>query len=623
MRTRDSLIASYNLIPEEVDKAIQAMKHNWAFTEEAAIDVIAAANDRYGAAMPLFIKVRDKQNNLISMVPTTLHLKFKKHQRHISFVVKPRQVYFTTFMGADYYLDCIMGKGVKALFINLDNRVTEEVFDRVKTADEQFTLKPLLPKKKRSTTRKLTWANGASYDAITAKNEDGEDSAKQLGRSCTVQRVHVSECGSMKWYRAFQAGLMDSKPIDGYVVFEGTGNGAQGGWYEDCMEIQEHGKQAAPNVWVLGDKSLHFFGWWEHPEYRLSKDPLPEFKDQMTTDQAQKLEQSEQEHINEMRKDTELPEDQIQLCINWRRWRLFNEKGFLRDPDGALLNMDREYPAKIRHAFATTGSAFLSLMVTDQRREEWKSYNKANQLPLYGRLVPTDGSNYTIVPGNELMFWAFPHDNIKEPWSDRYLVSADVGGGNSDSDPDCIRVKDRHLNMYVATAHGRWGPIKTAELLMALGYYYHTAKIVWEVNNHGVATSVKIWESQYPNIFMHDEKAESYHGMGFLTGERSRANALKVYKVAYENATKPLLDPFVENYKEVAAFGPPPGKPNGKLQGQGGVHDDIVMSTAIAEAVDAMMPEPTRTEMHFEHAPGTIGSMIHGHSNRGGLKSVF
>lgn len=590
---RQELSLTYGVTPEWVDEKVKALVTQYKCDEDTAIELIACARDKYGHAMPRFLRVRDKQNNLVPMYPTPIHLKFVKHRKRIAYCVKPRQIWFTTFCEGDYYLDCISGTGKKVLFINLDNRVTEEIFDRVKTANREFTLPAMLPKETRNTTRKLSWENGSAYDAITAKNDDGPDTAKQLGRSCTVQRIHVTEAAYMRYYREFVNGLLDSKPTDALVVFESTGNGAQGGFYEDCTEIFDKGVLVAPNTWVLGDKSLHFFGWWEHPEYRMEEDPLEQFRSQMDFLHIQKLEQSEQEHLKEMRKDAGLHYEDVQRAINWRRWRLFNEKGFLRDPDGALLNMDREYPAKMRHAFSSTGSAFLSLSKTDARSQEWKANNIESGKPFRGNLMKGPDGKYQAIPGTDVMFWEMPSD---EPWKNRYCIGSDVGGGSDSSDPDCIYVKDRLTGRYVAVSHGRHGPIKNAEIMMALGYYYQTAKLCPELNNHGIGVAIKLYDDRYPNLYRHNKDASEWRGIGYLEGATTRKAALQLLKLAYESNTEPWVMPYEGFYKEAAAFAPPAGKPDGKIEGQGGTADDCVMAAAVTEACSDSMPTPEKIE---------------------------
>lgn len=615
----------YGLPESKVETAIQTAMNRFGFSEEEAFKVIGCANDRYNEAMPHLLRVRNKEaNKLVPMVPSKIHLKFKKYQKRVAYTIKPRQVWFTTFMIADNFLDVIEGTGVKALFVNLDARVTEEVFDRSHTFLNEFTLKPLLPPTMRETTKKLSFKNGGSFDAITVNNDGGEDAAKNAGRSCTQQRVHGTEAAFWRHYEAFMSGMLDSVPRDGKIVLESTGNGAQGGFYNDIMEVVENGELVAPGTWVLGDKSVHFFQWWEHPEYTREDDVLPLYVAEMLPRHVKALEESEAEHRAQMDLDQDLDEEFKSKAINWRRGMLFS-KGFLRDPDNALRIMDREYPGTLRHAFQSTGSAYLSLSLTDLRREEWKRHNKDLGLPLSGMIKKTGDGKYSLWPGVEdVHFWAAPYDSDLESWENRYCIGADVGGGNIDSDSDVIWVKDRLYNKYVAVSHGKWGPTKTADLLMALGYYYHTARISWETNNHGIAVSIKVYDAKYPNVYRWDDKAESYKGMGFPTNEQSRKHALALLKDVYENRQFPVQIPYTEFYKEASAFGPPPNKPNGKLEGQNGTADDLVMAMAVTEVCSLSMPEVARVESYVTHEAGTFGALresIGGYS--GGLRGIM
>lgn len=614
----------YGLSESKVKTAIDTAMSKWGFSEEDAYKVIGCANDRYGQAMPQLLRVRNKDGQLVPMCPTRIHLKFKKYQRRIAYAVKPRQVFFTTFKEGDNFFDCIEIPGINTLFVNLDSRVTEEVFDRVHTFNREFALKPLLPSTRRETTRKLSWVNGSSFNAITVNNDGGEDAARSAGRSCTVQRVHGTEVAFWKHYQAFMSGMLDSVPKDGKIVLESTGNGAQGGFFEDVMEVVERGQLVAPGTWVLGDKSVHFFQWWEHPEYTRQDDPLPQYVAEMSSRHIKVLEESEAEHRAQMDLDRELTDEFKAKAINWRRGMLFS-KGFLRDPDNALRIMDREYPGTLRHSFQSTGSAYLSLSLTDLRREEWKRHNKELGFPLSGMVKKTGDGKYTLWPGaEEVHFWAAPYDQEVEVWEERYCIGADVGGGNIDSDPDVIWVKDRVLNKYVAVSHGKWGPTKTADIMMALGYYYHRAKICWETNNHGVAVSIRVWDSKYPNVYRWDDKADTYKGMGFPTTETSRKHALALLKQVYEDRDRPIQIPYSEFYKEAAAFGPPAGKPDGKLEGQNGTNDDLIMGAAITEACSASMGEPNHVESWSAPDAGTFGAireMVGGYS--GGIRGIM
>lgn len=588
------------------------------------------ANDRYGSAMPRLLKIADKDNNPVPFVPTMAHRKLTRNRKRINYWVKPRQVWATSFSLADTFLDCTEGNGVKALFINLNSRVTKDVFSRVHKFIEHFPVPAILPRLKKLTGDKLEWANGATFDAITVNNEGGEGYASSIGRSCTVQRVHVTEAAYMRHYREFMTGLEESLPKlpSCSANIESTGNGAQGGFWEDCIEIYENGEQVEPNVWVLGNKSLNFIAWWEHNEYTSTVDVLPDFV-QFFEPRHQKLwDENEREHREIMERDKSLSPEFIEHAIYWRRAALLN-KGFLKNPEQAIAVMDQEYPGTLLHAFQSTGSAFFSLSQTSDRFDAAKKYNKESRLPLACRIVNIGGHPHLIPGGDDILMWDAPYDPSLGRYKHRYCIGSDVGGGGPDSDPDAIWVKDRLLNRYVAVCHARLGPARHAQMLLDLAKIYHDADISFECNNHGTGVQIKMWEFGYEHVYKYDPEAEGYRGYGFHTNESTRNNGLHYFRKVYEDQTKPLLIHYEQLYSEMRTFRSPPGRtPTGepkKPVAAPGKNDDLIMGMMVCEALDAILPPCERFYPQVTYDQTQLGYLknmaINGHS--GGLSNVL
>jgi hypothetical protein len=579
--------------------AFLAQAKKMGLSEDEAHLFFRLATDRYGEGMPGLLRIRDKDQNLVPFRPTRAHKKLARNMRRRNYWVKPRQVWATSFRLADAYLNATEGKGSKCLFINLDAKVTEDVFTRVKTFQDEFTLKSILPKPTKDATLRMTWDNGGSFDAKTVNNEGGVQYAGQIGRSCTVQDVHVTECAYMLHFEEFMNGLEESLPKNGRAVFESTGNGAQGGFWAHCWEIYTKGQQVEPNVWVLGDKCLCFIAWWEHDEYTADVDPLPEFADQFTAMHRKLWDESEAEHLEELRKDASLTEEFIQKAIYWRRGKLLN-KGFLKDPEAAIAITDQEYPANIYHAFQSTGSAFFSLSLTNERFEQAKQFNKAKSLPLECRMVNIKGEPFLIPGAGEWLMWDAPWPKTLGEYRHLYCVGADIGGGNADSDPDCIWVKNRMENRYVAVAHGRFGPAKAAEMIRDVAKFYNDADISFENNNHGVGVQMKLHEWSVPNVFRYDPELTGYHGYGFQTNERTRTNGLHRMKSVYEDRVNILGCYFEAFYDELRTFRSPPGRTQSgeprKPVAQSGKHDDTITGMMVCEALDAVLPPPEKIE---------------------------
>lgn len=598
------------------------------YTRDQVDEFAAIAQDRYGKMMPAFLKVYDKDRNLVDFRPTKIHQKIARNYGRITYEVKPRQVFVTTFGLADNFIDCSIENGVKVLFLNLNSRVTSDVFARVKDFIAFHPAKALMPKIKAETGTHIEWANGATFDAITVNNDGGSGYASGIGRSCTVQRVHVTEAAYMNHYREFMDGLSESLPINGRAIIESTGNGAQGGFWEDCDEIYSKGIEVEPNVWRLGDKVLVFAAWWEHSEYNSDKDPLPEYASQFTDAHWRMWRENEADHRREMDKDPSLTEDDKRKAINWRRAKLLS-KGFLRNPEDAIAITDQEYPANLRHAFQSTGSSFFPLALTNDRFEEARKLNSSKRLPLVCDIINIKGQP-AIIPGNgECLMWDAPYDPNLESWDNRYCVGGDVGGGNKDSDPDSIWVKDRVFNRYVFVCHARLGPEAHARKIIEIAKCYHNAHLSFECNNHGAGVQIKVWEFGYPNVYKFDDSADKYQGYGFHTNESTRNVGLHHLKSVYEDRQKPLLVHYEEFYNELRNFRSPPGRtPTGqprKPVAAAGCHDDLIMSMMVCEALDSVLPAPQKMSAPIHYGADQVGFFKQLAMNQvsGGLSNVL
>jgi hypothetical protein len=588
------------------------------------------AQDRYGEAMPSLLRIFDKERKLVAFKPTKAHIKLARNKRRFNFWVKPRQVFATSFKLADTFLDCTTGNGKKALFINLDSRVTNDVFGRCKDFIAHHQFPSIMPAVKSESAARIEWVNGATFDAQTVNNEGGPGYASRIGRSCTVQEIHVTEAAYMNHYREFMNGLEESLPRPfGSATIESTGNGAQGGFWEDCTEIFTKGKEVEPNVWVLGEKCLVFIAWWEHDEYTSPDDPLDNFSDQFDENHWRLWRESERDHRGEMDKDPRLSDEFKEHAMNWRRIKLLS-KGFLRSPEQAVAIMDQEYPATLRHAFQASGSAYFSLSHTDDMAEAARKYNADKRLPLACDIVTIKGEP-AIIPSRDggCLMWDAPYDPMVEKWENRYVIGSDVGGGNTDSDPDVIWVKDRLYNRYVFICHDRLGPQEHARKIIDIAKCYHNAHLAFECNNHGAGVQIKVWEFGYPFVFKHDESASRYQGLGFHTNDQTRNTGLNHLKQMYEDRQRPLLIHYEDFFNECRTFRSHPGRtPTGqpkKPVAAPGKHDDLIMAMMICEAYDAILPPCQRVQTDVTYSEDQVGffKSLAMSPRQGGLTNVL
>lgn len=152
-------------------------------------------------------------------------------------------------------------------------------------------------------------------------------------RSGFIHRLHVSEYG--KICQAFPEkaaeivnGSLPSVPNDGIVVIESTAEGREGDFYtkvQQALAIQERGQALTPKHY-----RLHFYAWWQNPDYRLEKGEV-----EVTPRDAEYF------HAVEAECGISLNEAQ-------RRWYIATREG---DFSGEEESMWRQYPSTISEPF--------------------------------------------------------------------------------------------------------------------------------------------------------------------------------------------------------------------------------------------------------------------------------
>jgi len=106
-------------------------------------------------------------------------------------------------------------------------------------------------------TRKYANAKLTSYPDYDSEVIIVTAGGKQGGRGGTYSRVHGSEVAFWPDAASIMAGLMQGGNPE--IDLESTPNGAQGYFYEKCMEALDGDS----------DWTFHFFPWYEFPDYRL------------------------------------------------------------------------------------------------------------------------------------------------------------------------------------------------------------------------------------------------------------------------------------------------------------------------------------------------------------------
>lgn len=151
-----------------------------------------------------------------------------------------------------------------------------------------------------------------------------------VGVGFSFSHAHCSEVSRWKDPESIVAGLLQGVPRHGYVVMESTANGAQGWFYERCMEALD-GK---------GDWKLHFYPWFFDPhdkDYQIPLEP----------DETLVYEPDEQALVE---KHNLIPEQ-----IKFRRAKQAE----------LLWLFPQEYPEDPYSCFLTSGEAFFGVLDED------------------------------------------------------------------------------------------------------------------------------------------------------------------------------------------------------------------------------------------------------------------
>jgi hypothetical protein len=475
-------------------------------------------------------------------------------------LLKARQFGFSTLIGALFFLDALNTPNTVTVVIADDAENTRKLFRMVRTFYEHLPpdLKP-----------EARYANRNEYDwpEINSRYYVGTAGDKSFGRGDTINNLHCTEVAFWPNADTVMTGLLQAVPEDGNVFLETTANGLGNFFHREYTE-SERGNSTF---------TARFFGWWQHPEYAWKPKTASE------AIQAERLEakltEQEREQEERLASAYDLSEDQI----SWRRRK--------RSEPGMRDKFAQEYPANANEAFIASGNPYFDRIKLSQRIEEIE----ADPAP---RLDPSEFEELNLLKnlrGGTL-------EIFKAPLPGRnYVIGADTsegltGAGNHDY--DSADVLDDFTWEQVAHLHGKWDTYDFGLLLAELGWFFNTALLGIERNNHGHAViNAALHGAGYPRmeagspngLYLHadyDERKDvEERKPGFPTTAKSKAFALDTLATSIDQDD--LLLNSLGSLGELINYVKLPG---GKSGGEGQSHDDQAMSLAIAMAVMALKP---------------------------------
>jgi hypothetical protein len=570
-----------------------ATKKRAAFTAEDAElmdpQLLEACADDVWTAIRTFYKVSNKDGKLVPVDIPEIIRQHWEASGEISLWLKGRQQFLTTSADAILFQEMVDGEGINVWGLNLTEDKATENHKRVQDFDlyRHPFLKEMTHSVRNSDEIGYNETRG-SYKSVTIKNDMTSSAADMVARTATCRRARWTEAAFSRHYSTVKRALLDTMPRSNRkLVIETTGNGAQGGFWVDFMQVVNHGTPhpTLPNCWVMGNVTAHFLPWFRHHEYLRAEKPF-QLKN-LPIEVQRTLKDNDKEHVQAMYASG-LSEEQIEERVNWMHLVLLEEKNLLTDAQGAVRNFNREYPATVDHAFQATGESWFSVDRSAAMRAFWKKENETRRLPIYCNLEPDEQGVLQVLPGQDFMIFEMPqktHEN-------RYVGILDPSGGSRDGDPAAGGILDRFLMKWVAVFHGPYTPRTGAEMLAKLGRFYNLAYLNWENDSLGIGVTEALLELKYPNLHKNDPKGVDVSSYGWNTGPESRKEMLGEAKTYFDHPYTPINMPYLEFYTEAAAFQKPPGKPHAKPEAVGGAHDDLVMMYAIGTITHCKLMPP-------------------------------
>ncbi|HNX51731.1 MAG TPA: hypothetical protein PKL08_16300, partial [Thermoanaerobaculaceae bacterium] len=378
--------------------------------------------------------------------------------------------------------------------------------------------------------------------------------AKKVGRSGTVQRLHITEISSFEYALDTWTAIEATVPGGSHneITIESTPQGAAG-LFHSLYQNAKVGKNSFRTF---------FFAWMKHGEYRTPLEP-----GEVITVQTPR----EKEMVRKYGASAQQ--------VKWYRAKVADKTQSLAD---------QEYPMDEETCWLMAGRLFFDA-------ERIKTLMTETREPL--KIEPLSSSVPDPAVRNELRIWREPSGR------EEFVVIADPSEGVAGGDPCAAHVYARKNGEHVASLHGLWRTHEFAAQLDHLGHRYNEALMVVERINHGHAVLNALLrlgiEDQseeerarglrraYPNVYTDPEDDRP----GWKTGTVQRATAAEAFEAAVRLGD--WSSPDRETLAEMQRFiidktGKPTAAP--------GANDDRVLVSIIGWSIlSRPRPPPPRT----------------------------
>lgn len=252
---------------EQAEKYIERF-----YNKTLGVDIVKALRYKWFRLNTIYF-VKDKEGRKVRFRPNRAQYEFFQSRHGNDLILKARQLGFTTNQMIDDLDECLFSDNYSAGCIAHNDKAAKDIFrNKVKFAYENITenfkaifseISNGLPKPLNDRDGQYLFDNGSSISVSTGY------------RGGTLQSLHVSEFGKICKKRPDIAeeivtGAFQAVSKTGRKTIESTAEGKEGYFYDYCSEAEKRQKQGKEPVSV--QFKLHFFPWFDEPEYFIDED---------------------------------------------------------------------------------------------------------------------------------------------------------------------------------------------------------------------------------------------------------------------------------------------------------------------------------------------------------------
>jgi len=228
--------------------------------------------------------------------------------------------------------------------------------------------------------------------------------------------------------------------------------------------------------------------------------------------------------------------------------------------------LHQEYPTSPDEAFIKSGNPVFDIEAIDEVVPEEPDCG-------YVHVITRKNMEFRLAQDGEFRVWDSPQpDGV-------YVIGADVAEGLGHGDYSSCHIINARTMEVVAHWHGHIEPDLYGELLSEIGWWYNTALLGVENNNHGLTTLKAAQRYSYRNLYrtrrLQQRNPEATEILGWRTTTATKPLAIDELAAAIRDAELAIYDEHTLN--ELRTF---VRSTNGRMQGS--PHDDRVMSLAIS-----------------------------------------